>query len=109
MTEPGAPLAPAPPPVSRTVGVFTLVFCLLAEAIGFLIWLSGCTAFGLADFLFVVATVGLAAGGVTSLILASRVTPAAGRGVGVAALVCAAVSIPINVVLVGLSGFCVLG
>ena len=96
-------------PVSTSVGVFTLVFCLLAEGVGFLTWLSGCAGYGLSDLLLLVATVGLAAGGVTSLILASRATPVAGRGIGIAAVVCAAVSIPINFVLIGLSGFCVVG
>lgn len=94
---------------SRSVGVFTLVAGLLAEAVGFLILFSGCAAYGLADFLFLIATVGLAAGGATSLILASRARPVAGRGIGIAALVCAGVSIPINVVLIGLSGFCKFG
>jgi hypothetical protein len=91
------------------VAVFTLVACLLAEAVGFLVLFSGCAAYGLADFLFLIATVGLAAGGVASLILASRATPVAGRVIGIAALLFAGVSVPINVVLIGLSFFCALG
>lgn len=91
------------------MGVFTLAACLLAEAVGFLVLFGGCAAYGLADFLFLIATVGLAAGGATSLILASRATPVAGRVIGIAALVCAGVSIPINIVFIGLSLFCKLG
>jgi len=60
------------------------------------------------------ATVGLAAGGATTLVLAAKAGPssrqrAIARRWGIVAVVMAVVSSPINFLIVGLSGLCVVG
>ena len=98
---------PAPPAASTSIGIASLVGAGLAELLGVLILFSGCSAFGAADFLLVVATVALVGGGITSVVVGSG--KRSGRGVGVTAIIAGVISLPINLLLVGLSGFCMYG
>jgi hypothetical protein len=76
--------------------------------------LSSCSGAGFMDVGVIAVTLGLAAGGVLTLVLAARgghdsPQRTTARRLGIVALVMAGLSLPLNVLLVGLSGFCLEG
>jgi hypothetical protein len=84
------------------------------ELVGVVTALSSCSSIGASDVLLIAITFAFLAGGVTALILASRfgATPSdrsLARKLGIAAIVLAVVSVPINAFVVLLSGFCGIG
>lgn len=84
------------------------------EVVGVASALSSCHGIGAMDILLIVVTLAFLASGVTALILASRfgATPpdrSRARKLGIAAIVLAVVSVPINAFVVLLSGFCAIG
>lgn len=86
----------------------------ILEVILALAGLGSCNGYAVMDVLLAAITIGLAAGGITTLVFASkgasgsrqRVTA---RRLGIVAIVMAVVSVPINGFLILLSGFCVVG
>ena len=104
------------PPAGNAViiGWVAVVGGPILELIGFLVWLSGCQGTGVANLLLVCATVGLIAGGIAALVVGStrssnRDVRRRARTLGIVAIVLGVISVPINVVAVGLTGFCALG
>jgi hypothetical protein len=96
------------------IGGITVTALPILELIGVISGLGSCTGAGSADALLIAITIALTAGGVGTLILAS--TSQAGsprralaRRLGIVAVVMAAVSVPVNVFVVGLTGFCAVG
>jgi MFS family permease len=110
--RPQPPTDPAQTAVS--IGLATVIGGGILEVFGGLVILTGCSSVGFGGFLLIVATIGLFIGAIVTLVLAARnkvAPPRRGRprGFGIAAVVMAIVSLPINGFLVLLSQFCRLG
>ncbi len=86
----------------------------ILEVIGVISALGSCSGIGAIDTLLIAITVGLTAGAISTLVLASRTGAtsrqrATARRLGIVAVVMAVVSLPINAFVILLSGFCTIG
>jgi hypothetical protein len=96
------------------VGILTVIALPILEIFAVTGPWGNCRTYQLGDLMLVAVSLALAGGGITSLILSAREAAASprrttGRRLGIVAIVMAVVSLPINVFLVGLSGFCATG
>jgi hypothetical protein len=120
--QPQAPLvsgqSPAPPGTGPSpavwIGGIAVIALPIFEVIGVASALSGCNSFVAMDVLLIAVTFAFLACGVTALILASsfgasQPDRSMARKLGIAAIVLAVVSVPINGFVVLLSGFCATG
>jgi hypothetical protein len=108
-------LPPADPSANGVVvGILTVLGSSAVEVIGVMAEFSGCSGYQAFDVMLALATVGLAVGGTATLVLAARGAQgspqrAAARRWGIVGVVIAVISLPINVLVIGLSGFCAVG
>jgi len=103
-----------PAAIGAAIGALTVIALPILELIAAIGGLGSCAGYQSADAVLIAVSVGLTAGGVTTLILSSRGAlgsprrPIA-RRLGIVAIVLAVVSLPLNGFLVLLSGFCAVG